>query len=69
MARSNKRLVGYWHTENGERVWVYKGGRSYWISQGDSEHLCHPSIRSIQDTRRETVLVFHVSPTDFQSVD
>lgn len=67
MARSKKQMVGYWLTEDGDRVWVYKGGRSYWISYSNNEHLCHPSIRSIQDTRREAVIVFHVKPTDFQS--
>ena len=67
MARSARRLAGYWLTETGDRVWVYKGGRSYWISDGQGEHLCHPSVRSLQDTRKEAVLVFHVAPTEFHS--
>jgi hypothetical protein len=65
MARSKKQLIGYWLTEDGGRVWVYKAGRSYWISHGSGEHLCHPSIRSVDDTQREALLVFHVSPTEF----
>lgn len=65
MARPKKTLLGYWETEDGGRVWVYKQGRSFWISHGSGEHLCHPSIRSLDDTRREAVLVFSVSPSDF----
>ena len=65
MARSKKQLLGYWTTEDGGRVWVYKSGRSFWISHDSGEHLCHPSIRSLDDTRREAVLVFSVVVTDF----
>lgn len=69
MARSKKKLLGHWLIEDGSKVWVYKEGRDHWISYGDREHLCHPSIRSLQDTRRETVIVFHVKPTEFHPID
>jgi hypothetical protein len=66
---AGKQLMGHWLTEEGDRVSVYKSGRSYWICHGGSEHLCHPNIRSLQDTRREAVLVFHIKPTDFHMSD
>lgn len=67
MARSKKRLLGHWNTEDDGTVWVYKAGNSYWISHGNKEHLCHPSVRGLDDTRREAVIVFHVKPTNFHS--
>lgn len=50
MARSKKRLLGHWNTEDDVTVWVYKAGNSYWISHGNKEHLCHPSVRGLDDT-------------------
>lgn len=69
MARAKKQSVGYWLTEEGDRVWVSKAGGAYWISHGSREQLCHPSIRSLQDTAREALVVFHVTPVDFHYVD
>lgn len=60
MARAKKQLIGKWINDDGETVWVYKAGRSYWISYGSGEHLCHPSVRNVDDTKREAMIVFHV---------
>jgi hypothetical protein len=67
MSRSKKQLLGQWVNDEGDAVWVYKSGRSYWISHGMNEQLCHPSIRSVEDTKREIFLVFHVAVSRFQS--
>lgn len=67
MARSAKKLLGHWLTEERDRIWVYKAGRGYSISHGDSEHSCHASIRSLRDTKKEAVHVFLVNPTDFHA--
>lgn len=63
---AKKQLVGRWVNDDGDTIWVYKSGRSYWISNGTADHLCHPSIRSLEDTKREALLVFHVQMTAFQ---
>lgn len=68
MARSKRQLIGKWINDDGDMVWVYKGGRDFWISYRDSEHLCHPSIRSVNDTKREAMLVFHVSVTSYSAI-
>lgn len=67
MAKTATRLLGHWLTEDGERVWVHKASRGYRISHGSSEHLCHASIRSLRDTKKEAAIVFHINPTDFHS--
>ena len=47
-----------------ESVYVYKSGRSIWISAGNSrEHLCHPSVRSVESVKREIFLVFQKKVT------
>lgn len=68
MARSKRQLVGKWTNDEGDAVWVYKAGRSFWISHGNGEHLCHPSIRSLDDTRREAMLVYHVNVPNFEAL-
>lgn len=65
VGRSGKQLLGYWVTDDGQRVWVYKSGRNFWINYGNGQHLCHPSIRSLDDTKREAFLVFQVAVVDF----
>ena len=68
MARAKKQLIGKWTNESGDTVWVYKAGRSYWISYGDNEHLCHPSVRALQDTKREAMIVYHVNMSTYASI-
>lgn len=67
MARKRE-LLGKWISADGEWVWVYKSGRSFYLSHGNSEHLCHPSIRGLDDTKREAYLVFHFSAERFEPV-
>ena len=68
MARTKHQLIGKWLTEDGSSVWVYKAGRSFWISHGLDERLCHPSIRTIEDTKKEAFLVFHVKVVSFERI-
>lgn len=68
MARTKRQLIGKWLTEDSDTVWVYKAGRSFWISHGLDEHLCHPSIRTIEDTKKEAFLVFHVKAVSFERI-
>lgn len=65
---SSKKVLwfkAYCEDENGvgSSVWVYKKGRSIYLSSQDSfkEHLCHPSIKSIEDVKSEILLVFRAS--------
>ena len=69
MARTKRQLVGKWTNEDGDMVWVYKGGRSFWISFRDNEHLCHPSVRTVGDTKREAMIVFHVSVPNYAAIN
>lgn len=41
-------------------IWVYKKGRSIYLSSQDSfqEHLCHPSVASVEKIKSEIFLVF-----------
>lgn len=68
MARSKRQLIGKWTNDEGDTVWVYKAGRSFWISHGSGDHLCHPSIRNVSDTQREAMIVYHVKVTNFVSI-
>jgi len=68
MARTKRQLIGKWTNDDGETVWVYKGGKSFWLSFRDHEHLCHPSIRSVADTKREAMLVYHVKTLNFEPI-
>lgn len=48
---------------NDTSVWVYKKGRSYYLSPAGElsrEHLCHPSVKGVADIRREIHLVYYV---------
>ena len=42
-------------------VSIYKAGRGYRLSGGRSDHLCHPSVRNIEEVKREA---FHVYGVD-----
>lgn len=68
MARSKKQLLGKWVDEAGDFAWVYKSGRSFYLSHGAHEHLCHPSIRSLDDTKREAFLVYQFRAAHFEPV-
>lgn len=68
MGRSKRQLVGKWTNDDGATVWVYKAGGSYWISYGNNEHLCHPSVRSLNDTSREALIVFHVNVPNYEAI-
>jgi hypothetical protein len=67
MARTKRQLLGRLRNEEDEVVWVYKAGRSYQISHQGREHLCHPSVRSLEGARREAMLVFHVKVPLFEA--
>lgn len=46
-----------------ERVWVYKRGRSFYLSTAGGlgrEHLCHPSVKDRMGIQREILLVFQI---------
>ena len=61
-------LLGFLHgtgDHEGERVAVYKAGRTYRLSYGDRRHLCHPSVTSIQKAKAETYVVFLVKVDAF----
>lgn len=50
------------------KVWVYKEGRSYYLSGSGMfgrEHLCHPSVRGRDGIRREIFLVLQVKVDRF----
>lgn len=68
MARTKRQLIGKWLTEDGDTVWVYKTGRSFWISHGLDERICHPSIRSIEATKKEVFTIFHVKVVSFERI-
>ncbi|MEQ6335630.1 hypothetical protein [Sphingobium sp. MK2] len=68
MARAKRQLIGKWNNDDGDTVWVYKAGRSFWISYGDGDHLCHPSIRNVSDTKREALIVFNINAPNFVSI-
>lgn len=62
-------LLGFLHgtgDDAGTRVAVYKAGRTYRITSGDEQHLCHPSVTSIDKVKREAFLVFHVKVDTFE---
>lgn len=69
MARAKEQRLGYLRGETGDGssavVSVSKRGRDYRIGFGDRDHLCHPSVRSIEAVKREALLVFHVRNTVF----
>jgi hypothetical protein len=55
--------VGTDHSGKEDKVWVYKKGRSYYLSGSGidaKEHLCHPSVRDTAGIRREIFLVFQI---------
>lgn len=68
MARAKRQLVGRLENDEGDAVWVHKCGRDFWISYRDREHLCHPSVRSVHDTPREAMVVFHVRVPNFKPI-
>lgn len=68
MAGSKKQLLGKWVDAEGNWLWVYKKGRSFLISHGAHEHLCHASIRSLDDTKREAFLVYQFQAERFEPV-
>jgi hypothetical protein len=46
-----------------DRVWVYKQGRSYYLSASGMsarEHLCHPSVKDRAGIQREIFLVYQI---------
>jgi hypothetical protein len=50
------------------KVWVYKEGRSYYLSGSGMlgrEHLCHPSVKDRDGVRREIFLVYQVKVDRF----
>lgn len=67
MARSKKQLIGKWVDAGGDFAWVYKSGRSFYLSHGGHEHLCHPSVRNLEDTKREAMLVYQFKAVSFAS--
>jgi hypothetical protein len=69
MARAGKKLVAYLRNEDGDVVRVSKGGRNYWITYADKDHICHPSVGSVQGAKREALLVFHVDVPIYEPVD
>lgn len=69
MARSRKQLIGKFRNEEGDVVWVYKGGRDFWISYKGEERICHPSVRSVDEASREAFLVFHVDVPIYEGID
>jgi hypothetical protein len=47
-------------TEDGQNYWVYKKGRSIYISSPSGhEHLCHPSVTGQDKVKSEIFLVYH----------
>lgn len=64
MARPKEVRLGYLRGEladgNVAIVTVSKIGRDYRISYGNGRHLCHPSVRGIEDVKREAMLVYDV---------
>lgn len=46
---------------------VYKSGRSFYVSSPNfPEHLCHPSVTSREDIKREIFLVFGTKVTNIR---
>lgn len=39
---------------------ISKKGGSFYISDGQRRHLCHPSVRDLEGAKREAALVFQV---------
>lgn len=47
-------------TEDGQNYWVYRKGRSIYISSPSGhEHLCHPSVAGQDKVKSEIFLVYH----------
>jgi NAD(P)H-hydrate repair Nnr-like enzyme with NAD(P)H-hydrate epimerase domain len=71
MARIKERQVGVLVGEGasgGEAiVTVRKVGRDYRIRWAGKDHLCHPSVRDMDDVKREALLVFSVRNAVFVS--
>ncbi|QDC36463.1 hypothetical protein [Sphingobium fuliginis] len=61
MAKAGKKLIAKLTNDDGDVVWVSKGGGDYWISHAGQDHICHRSAASLQGARREALLVFHVN--------
>ena len=72
MARTKEVLLGHLRGVGADGapavISVYKAGRDYRITHGDARHLCHPSVRSIEKTKAEAFLVFHVGEASFEAV-
>ena len=72
MARRRMERLGHWRgvADDGSDalVSVSKSGRSFSIGYKDRDHLCHPSVRTVKDTGREAMLVFHVRTEGFEPV-
>lgn len=70
MARSKEQRLGYLRGETSDGaeavVSVSKIGRDYRIGYGHRDHLCHPSVRSIEAVKREALLVYHVRNAVFE---
>jgi hypothetical protein len=70
MARAKARRLGYLRGETADGapvvVSISKAGRDYRIGCGDRDHLCHPSVRSIEAVKREALLVFHVRNASYE---
>jgi len=65
-------LIGYLRGEyaNGAEalISVYKAGRTYRLSGPGAPHLCHPSIRDIEEVKREAFHVYGVWRSVFEPV-
>lgn len=61
---AKKVLAAQLITDNGDTIYVYKSGRTYWLNYGFETKVCHPSVRTLADTKREAVIVFHVKIID-----
>lgn len=67
MANSKRRLFciadGKDIHGNETSVWVYKKGRSYYLSlagEFSREHLCHPSVKGVAGISSEIYLVYYI---------
>ena len=64
-------LIGYFtgtYNEAPARISVYKAGRTYRLWYGDRKHLGHPSVKTIEDAKREAFLVFSVKVESYSQV-
>lgn len=72
MARTKETLIGNLRGVDASGtpalVRVYKAGRDYRVTHGDSRHLCHPSVRSIDKVKAEAFPVFHVGDATYEGL-